>query len=52
MREWRQRFGYEYEVLFPGIRRLFTTGKEVVFAAEKDGKPYLIVDEGTYTDFK
>ena len=51
MREWRQRFGYDYEVIFPGIRRLFITGKEVVLAAEQDGKPYLIVDERTCTDF-
>jgi hypothetical protein len=51
MREWRQRFGYEYEVVFPGIRRLFTTGKEVVLAAEKDGRPYLIIDEDTCSDF-
>lgn len=51
MREWLQPFGYEYEVLFPELRRLFTTGKEVVLAAEKDGKPFLIVDEGTCADF-
>lgn len=51
MREWLQPFGYEYEVVFPTLRRLFTTGKEVVFAAEKDGKTYLIVDEGACADF-
>lgn len=51
MREWLQPFGYEYEVLFPELRRLFTTGKEFVLAAERDGKPFLIVDEGTCADF-
>ena len=51
MREWLQPFGYEYEALFPDLRRLFATDKEVVLAAEKDGKPLLIVDEGTCTDF-
>lgn len=51
MREWRQPFGYEYEVVFPGIRRLFKTADAVVLAAEKDGKPYLVIDEGTCADF-
>ncbi len=51
MREWLQPFGYEYEVAFPKIRRLFATGKVVVLAAERAGKPYLIVDEGTCSDF-
>ena len=51
MREFLHPFGYEYEALFPECRRLFTTGKEVVLATEKDGKPILIVDKGTCSDF-
>ena len=50
MREWRQPFGYEYEIVFPGIRRLVHDGGEVVLAAEKDGKAYLVIDEGVYVD--
>lgn len=51
MSESLQPFGWEYKVVFPKIRRLFTTGKEVVLASEKDGRPYLIVDEGTCANF-
>ena len=51
MREWRQPFGYEYEVVFPGIRRLFIGGGAVVLAAEKDGTAYLVLDEGSCVDF-
>ncbi len=50
LREWRQLPGFQYEAAFPGLRRIFTTEKEVVFAAERDGKPYLIIDESTGED--
>ena len=50
MRTWNKPFGYEYEVVFPGIRRLFTHGGDVVLAANKGDMAYLVVDKGICAD--
>ncbi len=47
MRTTRHPFGYEYEVLFPGQRRLFGFDDVMVHEAERDGKFYVIEWQAT-----
>ena len=48
-----ERHPYHYSVAenFPGARRIVGFEGGAAYAAERDGKPYIIVDEGTMADF-
>jgi len=51
MRTTKHPFGYEFEVLYPGQRRLFGFDDRLVHEAEREGKFYIIEDFGISADY-
>ena len=44
-------FGYEYDVVYEGVRRLFGYDARVVFEADHEGRFLLIEDHGIRADY-
>jgi len=51
MKIYKHKFGFNYRELFPDSKMIGGFEGGVVYKASKEGKSYLIIDEGTLADF-
>ncbi|MBK9097490.1 MAG: hypothetical protein IPM14_05050 [bacterium] len=51
MKIYKHKFGFNYRKLFPDSKMIGGFEGGAIYKASKDGKFYLIIDEGTLADF-